>query len=171
MTEMESPVRRENANTISLRRGGESLGVSESVWRELLAAAVPDERVGIRHQAITGDSAYRTHVAAIPKQVGCHYHSRGDEDYAVVEGEGILFFGRTADGQVPPDSWRSIKVRAGDSFVIPEGFAHQLRKTGDGDLTIVFGCPDSHLNDDMDRFMLPDAPKEVDGLSADNKKR
>lgn len=82
----------------------------------------------------------------------------------MVEGEGILFFGQVTGNQVSTDAWRNIKVRTGDSFVIPEGYAHQLRKIGTGDLTILFGCPDSHLDDNEDRYMLPDAPVEVDGL-------
>lgn len=85
----------------------------------------------------------------------------------MVEGQGILFLGKVEDGRVLTGSWRSMPVRTGDSFVIPEGYAHQLRKTGEGDLTILFGCPDSHLNDDMDRTLLPDAPLEVGGLSAE----
>jgi len=168
---MESRLRAENARLISLRRDGVKLCLSESEWREPLARAVPDEKVGIRHKPISGDSAYRTHVAAIPIQVGCHYHSRGKEDYAVVEGQGILFFAQVKDGRVALESWRSIEVRTGDSFVIPEGYAHQLRRTEDGDLTILFACPDSHLDDSADRFMLPDAPSEVGGLSADNNRR
>ena len=169
MIEQESPLRVENAKIISLRRDRSALGVSESDWRLRLGQVEPDEKVGIRHAEISGAPEYRTHVAAIPTQVGCHYHAKGNEDYSVVEGQGILYFGHVEDGVVRPESWRSIVVGTGDSFVIPEGFAHQLRKTGNWDLTIVFGCPDSHLDDD--RFMLPDAPKEVGGLSADNKKR
>lgn len=167
MIETESSLWKVNSTTISLRRDHTSLGVSESQWRVRQASVVIDETVGIRIQEISGNSTYRLHVAAIPTQVGCHYHSHGNEDYAVVEGEGILFFGKTENGQVPPHSWRSIKVQAGDSFIIPEGFAHQLRRTGDHDLTIVFGCPDSHLG--SDRTMLADAPKEIGGLSAETR--
>jgi oxalate decarboxylase/phosphoglucose isomerase-like protein (cupin superfamily) len=100
-------------------------------------------------------------------QVGCHYHSKGDEGYAVVQGRGILFFGKVENGEVPAESWRTIEVQSGDSVVIPEGYAHQLRRVGNGDLTILFACPDAHLNDNQDRYMLPDAPKVVGGLSAD----
>ena len=163
---MESPVRIENAQIISLNRDHKALGVRDSEWREHLNNAVPDEVVGIKHQEISGNSDCRIHVAAIPKQVGCHYHAIGEEDYAVVEGSGILFFGKVENGEVAPISWRSIAVSTGDSFVIPEGFAHQLRRTGQNDLTILFRCPDSHLDDKADRHMLPDAPISVGGLTA-----
>jgi mannose-6-phosphate isomerase-like protein (cupin superfamily) len=148
------------------QRDNSASGVKDSEWRERLALVETDATVGIRHAAISGSADYRTHVAAIPVQVGCHYHAEGDEKYAVVEGQGILYFGKIENGQVRPESWRSIAVSMGDSFIIPEGYAHQLRKTGEGDLTIVFGCPDSHLEND--RFMLEDAPNEVGGLSADS---
>lgn len=167
MTTMDLPLPK-NALVISLKSDGGSLGVSESDWRDNLRRADPDEAVGIRHEEISGDAAYRLHVAAIPEQVGCHYHSKGDEDYSVVEGEGILFFGKVTDGRVLLENWKSIIVSTGDSFVIPEGYAHQLRKIGTGDLTILFGCPDSHLNDEQDRYMLPDAPREVSGLQVPN---
>ncbi len=51
---------------------------------------------------------------------------------------------------------KPLAVKAGDSFVIPEGFAHQLVRDGESPLTIIFACPDSHLGDD--RFLLPDSP-------------
>ncbi|NJK38759.1 MAG: hypothetical protein HC825_00185 [Oscillatoriales cyanobacterium RM1_1_9] len=164
---MTSSLQIENARLISLMHDGSSLGLQPSDWRKPLERATPDPAVGIRHEQISGNANYRLHVAAIPQQVGCHYHANGDEDYAVVEGTGVLFFGPVVNGTVVPDTWKSIAVRVGDSFVIPEGYAHQLRKIGAADLTIVFGCPDSHLSDDSDRYLLPDAPRMVGGLSAD----
>ncbi|MCB0358369.1 MAG: cupin domain-containing protein, partial [Bdellovibrionales bacterium] len=105
---------------------------------------------------------YRIHVASIERQVGCHVHRRGDEDYAIVSGAGVLHFaavdGNSLAPTVPAAAWNQLEVCAGDSFVIPEGVAHQLRRTGDAPLTILFGCPDSHLDDSIDRTMLPDAP-------------
>jgi mannose-6-phosphate isomerase-like protein (cupin superfamily) len=142
---------------LRLRSGGESLGVETAAWQAALGSAVPDPVVNIRHAPIAGSAEYRTHVAAIPRQVGCHFHAEGDEDYAVVAGKGTLHWGKVSkDGRV---AWEQpVEVSEGDSFVIPEGYAHQLRKRGDGDLVIVFGCPDSHLDDDKDRTVLPDAP-------------
>lgn len=151
------------AHLLQLRRGGDSLGIAEASWRQALVRAAPDPIVGIRHAEIQGDKDYRIHVAAIPQQVGCHFHRKGNEDYSVVEGKGILHFGLVTNDPsgptVRPQDWRQLQVSAGDSFVIPEGYAHQLGRTGTGDLTILFGCPDSHLNDSIDRTILPNAPE------------
>ena len=154
-----SSLRAENARLVKLKADGTSLGVDRSAWREPLSRAQRDPAVNIRHSAISGDAAYRKHVAAIPEQVGCHFHAEGDEEYAVVEGQGTLFFGKVTAGAVQAEDWKRIAVSTGDSFIIPEGYAHQLCKTGTGELTILFGCPDSHLDDDGDRHLLPDAPR------------
>ncbi|MGB3300538.1 MAG: hypothetical protein WBA76_19925, partial [Phormidesmis sp.] len=120
--------------------------------------------VGIRHAALSGDEGWRIHVAAIPKQVGCHYHQQGDETYEVVQGEGTLHFGKVvAQGVNSADlqtvEWASpLKVAAGDCFVIPEGYAHQLKRRGAEDLTILFACPDAHIDDAGDRHHLADSP-------------
>jgi dTDP-4-dehydrorhamnose 3,5-epimerase-like enzyme len=50
------------------------------------------------------------------------------------------------------------KLRKGQNFTIPEGYAHQLERTGQEELVILFSCPDSHLDNDKDRLMLSDAP-------------
>jgi len=145
---------------LKLRRDSDTLDVAEAAWREAVARAEADPAVGIRHAAIAGDPLYRVYVAAIPLQVGCHFHTRGDEDYAVVEGEGVLHWGAVAGyGREFRVHWEPpVPVRAGDRFVIPEGYAHQLRKTGDRDLVILFGCPDAHVDDRADRTLLEDAP-------------
>ena len=151
----------ENAKQkLRLQLNGGSLGVGKAAWEEALNAAVPDPVVHIRHAPIEGTPEYRTHVAAIPSQVGCHFHAHGDEGYAVVSGKGTLHWGKAVkDLKGYHVEWETpVDVSKGDSFVIPEGYAHQLRKRGDGDLVIIFGCPDSHLNDTEDRTLLADAP-------------
>lgn len=91
--------------------------------------------------------------------MGAHFHAVGSEDYAVVSGQGTLYWGKVKTDekfgefriyQEPP-----VTVKTGDSFVIPEGYAHQLKSTGDEELVIVFGCPDHHLSGDHDRTILP----------------
>lgn len=145
---------------LKLRTDGYSLGVDEAQWRTVLEEVRLDSAVGIAHAVIGGDESYRTHVAAIPERVGCHFHKVGTEDYAVVAGQGTLHWG-VVDAQSSPYRviWNEpVDVQAGDSFVIPEGYAHQLVRRGDQPLVILFACPDSHIDDANDRILLPDAP-------------
>lgn len=145
---------------LELDNSGNALGVEEAEWRSSLANAQADLSVGILHAALSGDTNYRLHVASIPSQVGCHFHAVGNEDYAIVSGCGTLHWGKASktNDQYRVEWERSIEVKTGDSFVIPAGYAHQLRKRGEENLVILFGCPDSHLRDDQDRMLLPDAP-------------
>jgi mannose-6-phosphate isomerase-like protein (cupin superfamily) len=147
-------------NVLEFNELGNRLAVAEQDWRAALSGAEPDLAVGIRHAVVSGDSAYRIHVAAIPRQVGCHFHAVGNEVYEVVEGAGCLHFGKVINSTAPFEvKWeRPVKVAKGDNFVIPEGYAHQLQKQGEGDLTILFACPDSHLDNSVDRTLLPDSP-------------
>ncbi len=148
------------ANVLEFNKPNNRLYVSEQDWRVALSAAMPDLTVGIRHSVVSGDADCRIHVAAIPRQVGCHFHAVGDEVYEVVEGAGCLHFGKVANSTAPFEvNWETpVEVTKGDNFVIPEGYAHQLQKQGEGDLTILFACPDSHLDDSLDRTLLPDSP-------------
>lgn len=146
-------------DTSSVRDG--RLYIAEEIWRDAVLSAQPDPVVGIRHAALGGDETYRRHVALIPDRVGCHFHASGNEDYAVVQGKGTLYWGKVErEGHEYAVRWgKPLSVQEGDRFVIPEGYAHQLAREGGGDLIILFGCPDSHLNDDDDRTILPDAPE------------
>ena len=114
---------------LQLRKDGYSLGVSTERWEEALKTAVPDEVVKIRHAGIEGSASCRTHVAAIPDRVGCHFHAHGNEDYAVVSGQGELHWGKvTKIATEYSVAWEEpMPVQQGDSFVIPEGYAHQRR--------------------------------------------
>lgn len=149
-------------NLLCFRRDGYAFDVSEKIWKQALLNVESDSVVNIRHATISGNESYRIHVAAIPKQVGCHVHKVGNEDYSVVAGQGVLYFAPVTNKgsgcYVEESDWLRMSVSEGDSFVIPEGYAHQLRRTGVGELTILFGCPDAHLNDSKDRTMLADAP-------------
>jgi len=155
---------------LHFQHGANPLNVSTATWQAALASAVLDASVGIRHARISGDPAYGIHVAAIPHQVGCHLHQNlngdqvngGNEVYMVVSGQGVLHFGKAGQDagvvRVAAGAWDRLPVQAGDSFIIPVGFAHQLRRHGSDALTVLFACPDAHLQDDQDRTMLPDAP-------------
>lgn len=129
--------------------------VETGAWKAALEKAVNDPSVGIRHASVVGNEAYRIHVAGISDKVGAHYHSVGDEDYTVVLGEGALYWGPVVDDESPKVPFVQA-VKEGDHFVIPEGYAHQLKNTGRGELVILFGCPDAHLDDLKDRHLLED---------------
>lgn len=148
------------ATILKLTNNDPALGLSEQEWKVALEKAQPDPVVGIRHAAIKGDFADRFHVASIPVRVGCHFHKVGDEDYAVVQGSGTMLFGKVLDPLEKPHvrEWQKLEVRSGDKFTIPAGYAHQLCTDAGTSLVIVFRCPDSHLNDDADRTILPDSP-------------
>ncbi len=149
-----------NSKTLRLNDPAIQLGVARSEWAIALKKAQPDSAVGIRHAALAGNESWRIHVAAIPKQVGCHYHQHGDETYEVVQGESTLHFGEVISaGKESTVEWAApLEVAAGDCFVIPEGYAHQLKRRGSEDLTILFACPDAHINDAGDRHHLADSP-------------
>ena len=136
------------------------LSITKEQWLAALNSATTDPSVGIRHAALSGDEHWRIHVAAIPQQVGCHFHKQGDETYEVVQGRGTLHFGEAVQAEDGDRViWETpVAVKAGDCFVVPEGYAHQLQRQGDEDLTILFACPDSHLDDESDRTLLPDSP-------------
>jgi mannose-6-phosphate isomerase-like protein (cupin superfamily) len=142
---------------LQLRRDGHSLGIAKERWVQALCDATPDDIVRIRHAEIEGDPSRRIHVAAIPDSVGCHFHAYGDEDYSIVSGRGELYWGaatRNAAGYSV--AWEEpMPIKEGDSFIIPEGYVHQLKNVGKNELIILFACPDSHLDDKLDRFMIP----------------
>ena len=144
---------------LSLKSDNTCLNVDESEWKEKLSITTPDPIVGIYHAPLRGNEDYRLHVASIPEKVGCHFHRKGNEDYAVVSGSGTLHWGKVSEsGGNYTVSWETpVNVESGDNFVIPEGYAHQLAKRGESNLIILFGCPDSHLDDNQDRTILPDA--------------
>lgn len=148
------------AQILSLRDMDKSLGESEAPWRQMLANAILDDKVRIRHAALEGNEQWREHVASIQVSVGCHFHKTGNEDYSIVQGSGVMHFGKVEmiDGKPSVTSWLKLEVKTGDAFTIPEGYAHQLVSTGEEELVIVFACPDSHLNDELDRTLLDNAP-------------
>ncbi|MFH1157682.1 MAG: hypothetical protein V1721_02175, partial [Pseudomonadota bacterium] len=57
---------------LQLKSDNSGLVIPEGSWKKALETAIPDPVVHIRHAAIEGTARYRTHVAAIPTEVGCH---------------------------------------------------------------------------------------------------
>ncbi len=125
-------------------------------WQTALEGAKEDPAVKIKIARVDGNSDWINHVASIGNKIGCHFHSEGDELYQVVLGAGTLYWGRVeeVDGEFIVHKEDPVHVETGDSFNIPEGYAHQLAKTGTEPLVITFGCPESHVS--TDRTMLPD---------------
>lgn len=150
----------DNSEILRLNDPTLRLNTPHADWQAALANAKPDPTVGIRHAALSVDTTCRIHVAAIPHHVGCHFHKIGDETYDVVQGQGTLHFGKvTSNSNDHTVTWQvPLNVAPGDCFVIPEGYAHQLQKRGSEDLAILFACPDAHLDDEGDRYLLPDSP-------------
>ena len=146
-----------------VRADGSVFSLPREAWSEVVAHAPPDPIAGIRHAVLTGTAEDRVYVASIPSHVNCHVHRHGDETYAVVSGRGRLHWGRVdkepVDGKYIVHWEAPEDVETGDSFTIPEGYAHQLERRGDEELVILFGCPDSHLANDQDRTMLDNSPK------------
>jgi mannose-6-phosphate isomerase-like protein (cupin superfamily) len=139
---------------ILLTGSEKSCAVPPELWRAALERVQPDPVAGIRHAAISGNAQSRIHVAEIPQKVTCHYHTHGEEIYEVVEGTGLLKYGLVQkDSKSQTIAWlKPIKVSAGDTFTIPEWYAHQLIRSGNEPLTIIFVCPDTHLAGD--RFII-----------------
>ena len=133
---------------------------TKSNWEQAVDQAVPDPKVGIRIAQLCGDESFGLYVASVPDRVGCHVHFHGSETYEIVKGQGELHLGFVS-GRDHADSieWQTPEpVEAGDTFMIGEGYAHQLRNKGEGELVIIFGCPPSHLNNDLDRLMIDQPP-------------
>lgn len=131
----------------------------KSNWRTALEQAVRDPKVGIRIARLCGDDQFGLYVASVPDRVGCHVHFHGSETYEILEGKGELHLGFVHGREHGSVEWRKPEpVEAGDAFMIEQGFAHQLRNKGKGDLVIVFGCPPSHLDNHLDRLMIEAPP-------------
>jgi mannose-6-phosphate isomerase-like protein (cupin superfamily) len=147
---------------LQLSRNGPLFDIDPVKWRNYLAYAPHDSTAGIAHACFSGSHlpGYRLHVARIDDRVNNHFHRVGSEHYAVVEGSGIIFFGKVVEspGKTPTvEKPYSMYVEQGDTFTIPEGYAHQLCALGSKPITLIFSCPDSHLSE-QDRIMLKDSP-------------
>jgi mannose-6-phosphate isomerase-like protein (cupin superfamily) len=120
---------------------------------EALRRAQLDSKVGIAIARLAGNDDFALYAAELApgKAVTAHYHNKGLEIYQIVEGKGIMHTGLAIDrNQV---QWnKALAVKAGDCFNVPEREVHQLQNTGDKRLLVVFGCPNSHLN--QDRFIV-----------------
>ena len=146
-------------NKLQFNEVASQMNVKQEVYEKALGVSVSDEAVGIIAADIPGGAAEsRGHVALIPDLVGAHFHARGEEVYEVVSGAGTLYWGEVekdrdgaykidTNGEYVISAATPVDVVKSDSFIIPEGYAHQLVSTGEEPLVITFQCPDSHLKD------------------------
>ncbi len=85
----------------------------------------------------------------------------GGEVYYILSGKGIMHTGLVNAGKSGANAeWGKklkLRVKAGDSFLIPPGYAHSLENTADVPLLIAFRCPNSHLTD-QDRIIVKNFP-------------
>ncbi|KAF1082259.1 MAG: hypothetical protein GQF41_1899 [Candidatus Rifleibacterium amylolyticum] len=141
----------ENATEkIKLLSAAHGFGIAQNVWREALEKAKPDLVAKIRHAELGGDSSWRLHVAEISDRVACHVHFEGHEIYEIVRGSGVMLSAPVEGSGASCRAVRcdSLPVKAGDVFSVPEGFAHQLVRSGSEPLIIIFACSDNHLGED-----------------------
>lgn len=142
--------------TIRLLSAAHGFGIAKNDWHKALVQAKPDPVAKIRHAELGGESSWRLHVAEISDKVACHVHFEGHEIYEIVSGSGVMLSAPVEKSGSACSVTRcdSLPVKAGDVFSVPEGFAHQLVRSGNESLIIIFACSDNHLGND--RMVLPD---------------
>jgi mannose-6-phosphate isomerase-like protein (cupin superfamily) len=125
---------------------------------EALRCAQLDSKVGIAIVRLAGNDDFALYAAELApgKAVTAHYHSTGVEIYFIAEGDGIMHTGLVKDKNLV--QWnKPLTVKTGDCFNVEAREVHQLQNTADKRLLVVFGCPNSHLN--QDRFIVNGAAK------------
>lgn len=145
-----------DSSTVELLPPGSGFAVASELWRSALAETTPDVVAKIRHAQLQGNPDWRLHIAEIDDKVACHLHRQEIEVYEIVAGSGILYSGPVAinESNLELISHNKLVVEAGDVFIVPEGYAHQLLRVGNEPLIIIFACPDAHLAED--RLIMPD---------------
>lgn len=145
---------------VDLCRTGISLVTEAPVvtnFNQALRSAKLDEGAGIAHAALAGSADFRLHITKLlpGAKVKAHRHGEGDELYIIQAGTATLYSGRSVEDE--GEEWfEPVAVEAGATFTVSPGMLHQLHNTGDTPLILIFGCPDSHL--DNDRVIVADCP-------------
>ena len=118
-------------------------------WKQELSCAHTDKAVGIQIATLLGSEGKGTYITVIPpgSSVTPHYHTKGDEEYHIIQGRGVI---RLLPVEPKNKDFQLIckQVQAQNSFIIPPGVIHQLINNGDEPLTLIFSCPLAHLMDD-----------------------
>lgn len=99
---------------------------------------------------VDGEPSFILAALKPKRKLGAHYHTKGQEIYHVLEGQGNMEIGILADGQV---QWaESCVLNAGDVFTVLPNMVHRLSNTGETTLKLVFLTSPTHLNED--RFFI-----------------
>jgi mannose-6-phosphate isomerase-like protein (cupin superfamily) len=102
---------------------------------------------------------YKFYVARIyPKgqkssngHVNPHFHTKGDEPYQILVGEGKMHIG-TIDKDGKTIIWTpATSKKSGDVIIVKAGEVHSFEVNKKAPVDFIFACPDGHL-DDKDRF-------------------
>ena len=120
----------------------------KNITRHLAEQAKHDSVAGIAIARLLDDndcSFFVTEIAS-GKAVSPHYHQCGSEIYFIVSGSGVIYTAKAGGTDAHAQN-----VQAGDIFSIPANTAHQLKKTGDTPLILLFAGHPNHL--DTDRYL------------------
>ncbi len=137
---------------------------------KILDEAEPLPGMGIKIKEICRDGNQAIYVAEIPAKapgkgyVTPHYHpdiDGGTEWYQIIEAgkDAVMCFGQP---QIKNDKtadviWeKSAPIKTNDFFIVPNGVVHSL-VAGKKRLRFVFGCPDAHLDNNIDKVVIDSA--------------
>jgi mannose-6-phosphate isomerase-like protein (cupin superfamily) len=116
---------------------------------DALAAAVVDEKVGIKVVPMAGDENLSLLVAEVGagKSLKPHFHKNSIEIYYFEEGTGTMKLGDLKDGGII--AWTDIfAVKKGDCVTVKKGQVHTAENTGDTTMLIIVGCPLTNITTD-----------------------
>jgi len=117
----------------------------------ILKKAKLDPKVSIKRICLWQDKRNSYHTAQISQQVNAHFHKNGNEIYQIIQGQGLIYFGKIKKDQSV--QWeKPVKVKEGDVFNIKANVAHCLKNLKRQSLIITFFCPPQHLKND--RFIV-----------------
>ena len=133
---------------------------------EILDKAEPLAGMGIIISEISRDGDTAVYVAQIPEKspgkgyVTPHFHpilDGGTEWYQIIEAgeDAFMHTGKPIkkDTGYEVDWDKPSPIKPGDFFIVPNGIVHSL-VSGTKRLRFLFGCPDSHLDNDVDKIVL-----------------
>ena len=82
------------------------------------------------------------------KMIAPHYHTEGDDFFAILSGEGLLYTAEFSEDRKTRVNIKKTPLKAGDVYAIPPGVIHGIENTGNTDLCILNCAPPTHLTTD-----------------------